>query len=791
MARHPLTVLLVALLVCAGLATGFVRFSIDAGQSLLVGSQSAAGQTNAQFTSSFGTDPIVVVLSAGTSTTPGNPAAPYLESNLQRLAGLEEDLAHDDRVATVLGPGTIADSALSATTSEITRTLGDSTHTGEYPYFVAETDLLNSRQNGVTDQTKLTTTFQSDLTNAQELLALYVARAAADAHAARVAYAQKPIPPTDRLLDGEERAADAAVAKDPLPPLFAEYLDGLGAAADDPQARQFFDDLTASFGDCDQQIAQLIGATASCQNYLDRILLDLPHCPTEAAYQAAAARNQQIFCSPKPAWAGVLPQPSTLSNGRLLAREVVTVRLTPAAAKDRNSVLAIKAKINDDLSRGVTSDTHTKLSSTQLTTLRQLGPLNPTECGGVGKSQSAQCYNDFNDRAFGYVIAGAPLLTYGVVDSMSQTLLTLLPAVMVLMAILLVVTFRVRGRMWPLLAAVGAGGATLGVSLWVGIPVTPAVLAGVPVLVGLAVDYAVQLVARYDEARTRGDDREAALQEAMLRSGPATLTAAIATLAGFGTLMLFAGIDAGPLVAIPLVAEFALVLFVGVIVSWLAALFIALPAAALWGRRGAIAAPAVPKRPERTLGIAGAWRGAVVPAVIVALLGWVLLARVPVQTQVDQLLASSLPQLQDINTVRDQTGYGNEIDIYLQGQVAGPYNQAGTPDNVTWQCQRALDIRTNDAGQVALASSIADFFIAGSSAATASTSPPCVSTTPQGTTGTTPTPSPGSTTSPSPTVSPAPTTSPSASASPAGFRDDVPRVYLVASSSASPTAAPT
>ena len=183
--------------------------------------------------------------------------------------------------------------------------------------------------------------------------------------------------------------------------------------------------------------------------------------------------------------------------------------------------------------------------------------------------------------------------------------------------------------------------------------------------------------------------------------------------------MLFAGIDAGPLVSIPLVAEFALVLFVGVIVSWLAALFIALPAAALWGRARPSAASAVagPPRAERTTAIATAWRGAVVPAVIVALVGWLLLPRVPVQTQVDQLLASSLPQLQDVNTVRDQTGYGNEIDIYLQGQVAGPYNQPGTPGNVTWQCQISEGIRTLHADQVALATSIADFFIAASSSA--------------------------------------------------------------------------
>ena len=216
MARHPLTVLLVALLTCAGLATGFVRFSVDAGQSLLVGSNSAAGQANQAFTKSFGTDPIVVVLTAG------NPTAPYLEKNLQRLTALEQDLAHDPAVAQVLGPGTVANSALSATTAEVTKVLT------EYPTFVAETAYLEARQKGQNDATTLQTQFQANVTSAQQLLELSVARAAADAHQARQTYAQKAIPPGDRILDSQEKAAEAAVVSDALPPLFAEYLAGPG-----------------------------------------------------------------------------------------------------------------------------------------------------------------------------------------------------------------------------------------------------------------------------------------------------------------------------------------------------------------------------------------------------------------------------------------------------------------------------------------------------------------------------------------------------------------------------------
>ncbi|HEX4755243.1 MAG TPA: MMPL family transporter [Candidatus Dormibacteraeota bacterium] len=792
MARRPLVALLVALLLCAAAATGFVRFGIDAGQSLLVGSRSASGEANQSFTQSFGTDPIVVVLSAathnGATENPGNPTAPYLEANLQRLAALEDDLAHDPRVAEVLGPGSVAHSALSATTEEITRTLGDSQTLGEYPYFVAETDLLVARQHGQTDATKLRAQFQSDITNARNLLELYVARAASDAHQARAAYAQKAIPPQDRIIDGEERAADAAVAKDPLPPLFAEYLAGPGNTADTTVARDFFDRLTSAFGDCDGDIAALLQITPSCQVYLDRILLDLPTCPTQAQVQSAQAIGTEMFCSPKSEWSAVLPPPATVtSNGqhKLLAREVITVRLTKDAAASRSAVLAIRQKISDELTKGIADDAYTRtFNGSQLQQLKQLGPLDPSECAGAGQQNSPACYSSFSDRPFDFVIAGAPLLTYGVVDSMTETLLILLPVVAVLMAILLLATFRVRGRLWPLLAAAGAGAATIGVSLWLGVPVTPAVLAGIPVLVGLAVDYAVQLVARYDEERGRGAGREEALAQAMGRSGPATLTAALATLAGLGTLMLFAGVDAGPFVAIPLVAEFALVLFVGVILAWLAAMFIALPAAVLREREaGPVGSPPPPPTPQRTLGLATYWRGAVIPAVIAALVGWVLLVHVPVQTQVDQLLASSLPQLTDINTVRDQTGYGNEIDIYLQGQVAGPYNQPGTPANVQWQCSASEAIRSVHADQVALAISIADFFIATSSSTSASTNAPCVAPS-----NTAPAPAPSPSPSPGSSSSPSSTPSASPAASPTRARSGPPKVYLAASGPASPTA---
>ncbi|HYL70202.1 MAG TPA: MMPL family transporter, partial [Candidatus Dormibacteraeota bacterium] len=609
--RRPLTVALVALLVGALGATGMLRFGVDAGQSLLVGSASNAGQTYASFSQQFGSDPIVLVLTAH------NPTAPYLEHNLERLGALEIDLAHDPRVASVLGPGTIAGSLRQAAVSEVSKVLA------EYPYFIAETDVLFNRGTNLTQQ-QLQQQLQSDISNATTLLELYVVKAASDAHNARAAYVQKP---GDKVLDSRERAADAAAAQDPVPPLWAEYLAGPGNPTNTTAAAQFFARVAASYGDCSDQIATLLKIQPSCQVYFERTLLNLPNCPTIGG---------GLFCSPKPQWAAVLPPPQPGGD----AYEIVTVRLKPQYVGDQNALTSLRDKINDELAHGVAKDAYTQsLSAASRADLTSLGALDPSECGGASAEQDAACNSAYKDARLTSVIAGAPLLGHGVVNSMTQLLIILFPVALLVMLLLLVGTFRVRGRIWPLMAALAASVLTIGISLLTGTSITPAVLAGVPVLVGLGVDYAVQLVARFAEERGRGVDSAESVRSVLANTAGATLIAAVSTLVALLALAIVGGIDWGPLVAVPLVAEFALVLCGGVVLAWLGGVFIALPLAVWSDRRAPIAAaPAEPKpnarderRLSRTLAIADNWRGVVAFAGLLAVAGWVLLRAVPVQ----------------------------------------------------------------------------------------------------------------------------------------------------------------
>ena len=779
MSRHPRRFALVGIIVGVLGALGLLRFSVDSGQSLLVGSNSSAGQTYVSFAKSFGSDPVVMVFSAR------NPTAPYLETNLEKLGALEIDLAHDPRVASVLGPGTSAGSLRQAALAEVNNVLV------EYPYFVAETDYIEQVQAGNTDQNALSQRLQTDITDARALLELYVVKAASDAHNARAAFTQQA---GDRVIDSREKAVDAAVAQDPLPPLWAEYLAGPGQPTDQTEARAFFDRVTAAFGDCDDQIAALLKITPSCQVFFERTLLDLPNCPKVGGGQ---------FCAPKSQWAAVLPAPAPGSD----SLQILTIRLKPeyvdgqtVAAKGCSNpcnVSSLVDKINGELAHGIASDSYARsLASGSLQALQKLGPLHPTECGGASAQQDAACNSAFHDARLAVTTAGAPLLAQGLVRSMTQLLAILFPVALVVMLLILVALFRVRGRVWPLVAAIAATVLTVGVSLLTGTPITPAVLAGVPVLVGLAVDYAVQFVARFDQERARTNDTEAALRTVLQSAGRATMIAGAATIAGLLAMALVSGIDGGPLVAVPLVAEFALVLAGGVILAWFAALFIALPLAVWSYQPGGLPTPAdepALTSPARTLAIADNWRGVTALAAVLALGGWIALHFVPVQTDVQQLVSPSLPELVNVQTVQAETGYTNEVDVYVQGQVAGPYDQAGTPQNVQWQCQVASELRKAHTGTVATATSIADFFIASTSETAPTSGQLCT----QSSTSPSPSPSPSPSSSPSPaptpTPTPSPSPSPSPSASPAGIAAHGGEARLAATTttpSASPAATP-
>ena len=118
-----------------------------------------------------------------------------------------------------------------------------------------------------------------------------------------------------------------------------------------------------------------------------------------------------------------------------------------------------------------------------------------------------------------YTVTGETVVTDELAGQITGAIGALLGVVLLVMAIALLLVFRRRrgsaGGVWlrllPLAVALAAVGITFGLLAVVGARLTVAAIAVLPILVGLAVDYAVQFQARVDEvtpeARTRAGRR--------------------------------------------------------------------------------------------------------------------------------------------------------------------------------------------------------------------------------------------------------------------------------------------
>ena len=162
-----------------------------------------------------------------------------------------------------------------------------------------------------------------------------------------------------------------------------------------------------------------------------------------------------------------------------------------------------------------------------------------------------------------YVVSGAPVVVDGLARALKDALLLLFGVAIVVMAATLLLVFRSRLRLLPLALALAAAALTFGLLALLGGTLTMASIAVLPILIGLAVDYAIQFQARYDEAIERGGSGADAARQAAARGGPTIAIACLATAAGFLALLLS---------PTPMVRSFALLLIAGIAIAFLLAL---------------------------------------------------------------------------------------------------------------------------------------------------------------------------------------------------------------------------
>ncbi len=272
---------------------------------------------------------------------------------------------------------------------------------------------------------------------------------------------------------------------------------------------------------------------------------------------------------------------------------------------------------------------------------------------------------EFQIAGVGYTVTGEPVLLSDLGGEIGGQLILLLAVAIVVMALVLLAVFRRTLRLLPLMTALAAVAITFGLTAVFGGVLTVADVAVFPVLLGLAVDYGVQL-----------------------RSGTprgATAVAALATAAGFLALLVS---------SVPMVRGFGLLLVVGVLIAFSIAAF-AIPdrparqlspsrliprtlLASVYGAGEILSGwlPALIRHPRRVLSL----------ALVLALAGWALDAHTPVQSDITKLVPANMPALRHLDTLERTTGTSGEVrraggraqrDLSQGGQLDG---RLRTPD---------------------------------------------------------------------------------------------------------------
>lgn len=335
--------------------------------------------------------------------------------------------------------------------------------------------------------------------------------------------------------------------------------------------------------------------------------------------------------SVRPFWRGVLPTPG---------RALITVRLR------QNASLADITTVETTVSQALA------------------GPRQQTVTAQTGQQAKVPTMAG-NLTGLRFTASGTPVLMASLATLSRGSLKLLLPAALLAMLVLTLLVLRVPFRLLAVLMAVLAGIWTAGAAALLHLPLTPATLVVLPVVLGLATDYVLQSVNRLAEEDGTPADRFANMSRAIL---PATGIAAAATAAG---------VLAFSVSSVPLVRQFGLFLALGVAMSWLSAILVGMPllSALVWrpGRRP----PRVPSwgwlaRPVRLPALF------LLPVILAGVAGWAALSQARVQTNPALLLPPASAAVADAHAVARQIGYAGELDLV----VTGP--DVTRPDVVAW-----------------------------------------------------------------------------------------------------------
>ena len=299
-------------------------------------------------------------------------------------------------------------------------------------------------------------------------------------------------------------------------------------------------------------------------------------------------------------------------------------------------------------------------------------PVNGTAVGGVVLTGNATLdeqtiatkdvlaiLDDVNLEGFELTVTGSPVYLADINDYLQGGMLTLGAAALGVMALVLALMFRVRWRLLPLLAVI------IGV-LWafsilgmIGIDLSLVTISGLPILIGLGIDFAIQIHNRVEEEVVL-DKEEHPMAETVSNLAPPLIAATLTAVLAFLALRIS---------KVPMIRDFGVLLAIGVIV--LVIVGIVVPTSALgireWKKRTEERPPSVVERIVVRLGGLPTSFGLPLVLIAAALFVGGVLAEGSAKIESDPIkwIDQDSQVVKDIETLEIETGFSSTLGILV------------------------------------------------------------------------------------------------------------------------------
>jgi hydrophobe/amphiphile efflux-3 (HAE3) family protein len=277
------------------------------------------------------------------------------------------------------------------------------------------------------------------------------------------------------------------------------------------------------------------------------------------------------------------------------------------------------------------------------------------------------------------ITTGAPVLLTDINDYLTGGMLTLGAIAVAIMIVILLVLFDVRWRLLPLAVILIGIVWAFGLAGYLGIPLTIVTIAGLPVLLGIGIDYAIQMHARVEEEVVI-DRAEHPIQETARNLCPALLVVTFDAIFAFAALR-FA--------KVPMLRQFGLLLAVGIAVICLCSIIAPLAALGIREYRSPTKG-----RDFRTgpLGRLVVWLGALpgsvavyltVASVIIFAGGIIVESKLELQTDPIKWVNQDSQVIHDLHTLDRETGSSSELGMFVQSKDVFDDKTVGFMDSFT------------------------------------------------------------------------------------------------------------